>query len=138
MIEAPVAPARPIETITPIKPSEAIRLGSLTTRQAFGSTVADVNTPMMATCAIGAMYVGLGWVPGSRISPSPTVDVVNPLLSKAFDEGSCPADTSCHILQRVKREAMGNLTLHRVVVHLNDQHSWRREDIADWLEGQGL
>lgn len=88
----------------------AIRRGSeMVPRQCFGRLeirAGIAETEVVATCAIGAAdYVGyVGWVGG------------RPGLL-------CPV---CSAEERP--------TIRGAVVHLNDDHRWTREAIADWLE----
>lgn len=107
----------PVETVTPIKPSEAIRLGCLTTVQGFGFVwgTDEDGTPRTGkhngqACVMGAAILG-GFTPD------------------AFWRGHslpCPA---------CDRRPCADLG---TPAHLNDDHRWPRERIADWLEGIGL
>ena len=87
--------------------------------QAFGDYFVGRN----ASCALGAAYEGMYRLPDNPDGTRPTKD-----LEWFFDclEGSirrCPAE-GC-------RKA---LSLASILVHLNDEHRWTREDIAAWLE----
>lgn len=87
--------------------------------QAFG----DYFDGRRASCALGAAYEGMYRLPREVGGTHPTKD-----LEWFFDclEGSvrrCPAE-SCR-----KR-----LVLAAIIVHLNDDHRWSREQIATWLE----
>ena len=114
------APA-PIETVTPIKPSEAIRLGCLTTRQTFKAYGSGEEA-----CAMGAMVVGLGCVPNQDdyVPRSRAALLAEHAINTVSNKG-CPV-RSC------------SPAADNIVVHLNDDHRWSREQIADWLEGVGL
>ena len=95
----------PIETVTPIRPSEAIRLGCLLAPvQAFGG---PGERNKREACAVAAMVRG----------GSADIDVF------------AGSDTPCPACGRSRRGP---------VLHLNDDHRWSRERIADWLEGLGL
>jgi hypothetical protein len=109
-VAAPPAPvAVPVEPTTPIKPSEAIRLGCLLAPvQAFGLYVDGE-----ARCVIGTAALAYGEEPA----------VTHIREGWWFLNVSCPAD--------------GCLSLARPL-HLNDTHRWTRERIADWLESLGL
>ncbi len=79
-----------------------------------------------ASCALGAAYDGMYRVPGDPGKTRPTKD-----LDSIFNclEGTirqCPAE-GCH-----KR-----LGLAVIIVHLNDDHCWSREQIAAWVAGEG-
>jgi hypothetical protein len=87
--------------------------------QAYG----DYFKGQRASCALGAAYEGMYRLPRQADGVKPTKD-----LEWFFDclEGtvrSCPAE-GCR-----KR-----LTLAAIIVHLNDDHRWSREQIATWLE----
>jgi hypothetical protein len=101
-----LTPAVAPETVTPLRPSEAMRLGCLIAPvQAFDTYMAGNSA-----CALGAVALAMGKNP---------LDVVFP------DWSHCPACS----------EINGADSL---VIHLNDEHRWSREDIATWLEGLGL
>jgi hypothetical protein len=87
--------------------------------QAFGDYFKGRN----ASCALGAAYEGMYRLPDNADGTRPTKD-----LEWFFDclEGSvrrCPAE-GCK----------KTLSLASILVHLNDEHRWSREDIASWLE----
>lgn len=87
--------------------------------QAFG----DYFQGRRASCALGAAYEGMYRLPVDAAGTHPTKD-----LEWFFDclEGRmhrCPAE-NCP-----KR-----LVLAAIIVHLNDEHRWSREQIATWLE----
>lgn len=111
----------PFEPTTPIKPSEAIRLGCLKYPvQGFGDTIKG-----NAACALGAMLGGFGWDDEGDES-----SWCDPRLDRFFtDDKRCPA---CEMLTDSSY----------LVAHLNDRHGrddgWTRERIADWLGGLGL
>lgn len=110
---------RPIEVTTPIRPSEAIRLGCLIAPvQKFGGAhyVADNG----AACVVGAGMLGMGY----RLPDGPN-DFEDDLQGSERD-GKCPVD-DC-----------GDSDVSILAIHLNDDHRWSRERIADWLEGLGL
>ncbi len=90
--------------------SEAIRLGALLHPQHFGEKYLVTQGSVVASCAHGAAEEA-GW---QRV-----VDM---------DERRCPVCSadSC----RSMYQTLG------IVVHLNDEHHWTRERIADWVETQ--
>ena len=103
-----------------LKLSEAIRLGATLHPQATGVyAVGNAHGEVLATCALGAALVAIGQ---------------NPMIASELDDipaewippGGflCPAclygDYSNH--------------LDNMVGHLNDDHHWTREQIADWVE----
>lgn len=109
------------ETTTPMKPSEMIRLGTMTTQQAFGYLFSEHGD----ACAIGAAWLGSGR------PPVPVVDDWNEVY-EWFDNlfgdkfHNCPGD-----------KCSAGETLPELTWHLNDNHKWDRQRIADWLESKG-
>ncbi len=88
--------------------SEAIRLGATMKPQHFGM-YRDVEGK--ATCAMGAAFDAIGedtWITGW--------DETN----RSLNLGKCP---------ECRGFVVGNL-----IVHLNDNHRWSRERIADFVE----
>ena len=87
--------------------------------QAFG----DYYTGRTASCALGAAYEAMYRLPLDANGQRPTRD-----LDWFFDcldtVKKCPAD-GCR-----KR-----IFLAALLVHLNDDHRWTREQIAGWLAG---
>lgn len=87
-------------------------------------------------CALGAAMIGVGLV-----DPAGTYD---PYDDDAFDDGkldrlitdglknvgSCPVKGCKNLFHNTD----GN-TLIELVPHLNDEHKWSRERIAEWAEG---
>lgn len=117
LITSPTAPS----VVTPASPetsslrlSEAIRLGAMTTDQAFG-TLVDYQGAM---CAEGAAIVALGG--------DPHCDDLTSVLSRRAD---FPMPDGCEHPHRI---------LQRAIHHLNDLHHMPRHEIADWLAGMGL
>ena len=93
-----------------LKLSEAIRLGAMWRPQAFG-----VLTDGVGTCAIGAATEAMG-LPLDDEMPNPREwDFVLKIRA-------CPVCIT-HDPDRLN-----------VVAHLNDDHRWTRERIADWVE----
>jgi hypothetical protein len=89
--------------------------------QAFG----DYYRGRSASCALGAAYEGMYRLPQQATGVRPTKD-----LEWFFDclEGSvrrCPGGGGCK----------KTLSLAAILVHLNDDHKWTREQIASWLDG---
>jgi hypothetical protein len=99
-----------------------IRAGAARRRdQAFG----DYYKGKTASCALGAAYEGMYRLPANAEGTRPTKD-----LEWFFDclEGTirrCPAE-GCK----------KTLSLAAILVHLNDDHRWTREQIASWLEDE--
>ncbi len=60
---------------------------------------------------------------GSPLYGSEVLDALEPILGDALKAwAECPM---CRV----------NSTVRYIVQHLNDEHYWTREDIADWLDG---
>lgn len=107
----------PVEVVSPIKPSEAIRLGCLI---APVQCEGDWSRADNEACAAGAMNLGWGlpvaddgWI-NDNDTPDRWVDRVCP-------ESGCDVASYSHLIP-----------------HVNDDHHWSRERIADWLESLGL
>lgn len=98
--------------------SDAMRLGAAMVPQAFGDTFVRNGPIIVAACAWSSVSIGLGFF-----------DVVEmyrryPELHKTM---RCPA---CD-----KTGYFGGLPpLEELIVHLNDDHRWTREQIADWID----
>ena len=100
--------------------AEAIRFGARRrSEQAFG----DYYQGQSASCALGAAYEAMYRLPDDAAGQRPTRD-----LDWFFDcldtVKACPGE-ACR-----KR-----LFLAALLVHLNDDHRWSREQIANWLAG---
>jgi len=122
MIEILTEP-RPIETVPALKLSEALRLGAMHTRQAFGV----MTDGRGAYCAIGTIWLAMGLPVGSDdgLSEGPHWMFCHHEMDLApFRYEGC-----FHCL---------DLDVADLVMHLNDYHSMPRNQIADLLEGAGL
>jgi hypothetical protein len=91
--------------------------------QAFG----EYYTGKDASCALGAAYEAMYPLPSEAGGQRPTRD-----LDWFFDcldtVKPCPGGDGCK-----KR-----LFLAALLVHLNDDHRWTRDQIADWLADENL
>lgn len=107
-----------------MKLSEAIRLGSMMKPQGFGdfyiTPIWKSNGPLgleiplhEASCALGAA------LDATDTDDSDYPDAWNPLVDF---RRQCP---QCSTYQEIVWD---------VIVHLNDDHRWTRERIADWVE----
>jgi hypothetical protein len=127
-VEAPAR--RPVEQRTQIKLSEALRLGAMTTKQAFGQTITEDG----GACAIGAIIIGMGG----------TVDRPGRVPGLLYDEGkrvgplTCPSHRRRTSLFHPPNLCGERRPLISMLIHLNDGHRMRREDIGRWMESQGL
>lgn len=119
MIETIAAPTV-AEPTTPIKPSEALRLGRLIRpERSTGKLFAGDS----AACALGAIKVGFG--------EPPNEDYTGVLFDMLSGKSHCP-DSKC------TQYASEAAALYSLVWHLNDGHEWSDNQIAGWLEGLGL
>lgn len=94
--------------VTTLRLSEAIRLGAMLKPQAFGTWFDGEGT-----CALGAAIDALG------ITESNVLLLAQTIVGRA----RCPV-CGCDGAQ------------FHLVPHLNDDHHWTRERIADWVEQQ--
>lgn len=101
--------------------SEAIRLGSLLKPQGFGAVLQWKIDGTIVTCAYGAALDAVGRV---KLSPGGVV------LESALPEWNsffCGSPTACPECGKETR-------MQIIVAHLNDDHHWTRERIADFVE----
>ena len=98
--------------------AEFIRAGSSRGPQCFGSYFDEKG----GSCALGAVYEGVYHLPREHGKLVP--DHLERLF-RCLDEMTkrCPDHHECK-----KR-----LPLASMIVHLNDDHRWSREQIAEWL-----
>jgi hypothetical protein len=86
-------------------------------RQAFGEYFSEDG----GSCALGAAYEGAYALPHE---PLPTL---RPRLHRIFD-----------CLENVRRRCpvgcKKRLPLNAIILHLNDDHHWTREQIVEWLK----
>ena len=84
--------------------------------QAFGEYFSDQG----GSCALGAAYEGAYSLPDD-------VHAVRPRLDRLFD-----------CLENVRRKCPSGcnkrLPLNSIILHLNDDHRWTREQIVEWLK----
>jgi len=102
--------------------AEFIRAGSRRGPQCFGSYFDEKG----GSCALGAVYEGVYHLPRTHGKLIP--DHLERLF-RCLDEMTkrCPHE-NCN-----KR-----LPLAPMIVHLNDDHRWTREQIADWLSQESV
>jgi hypothetical protein len=102
-----------------MKLSEAIRAGAVKCPQTTGTYYRDG-----ATCALGAAYEGaFGQMPATGyLSVYERLVALFPALRTPYD-GDGDSES---------------WDLRDAIMHRNDSLGWTREQIADWLESQGL
>jgi hypothetical protein len=99
--------------------AKAIRLGAARRPQCFGSYFDERG----GSCALGAAYDGMYELPRQAREPG---EVVPRHLERLFH---CLED----IVKRCPESCRKRLPLGAMIVHLNDDHGWTRERIAEWL-----
>lgn len=121
--------------------SEAMRLGSMLKPQAFG----DAFIPAHDLPAPGDI-LALRYVPSSTCAVASAFDAIGALQFLIFHGLGDDATKVFPVLGLATRCPLvisgecnyghGRLfTVANLIVHLNDCHRWKREHIADWLQG---
>src|SRR5262252_2746466 len=77
-----------------------------------------------ASCALGAAYEGMYRLPSETGPANPSRDL-EWFFACLDNVKRCPAE-----------ECKKKLSLAALIVHLNDDHRWSREQIADWVSGK--
>ena len=98
-----------------LKLSEAMRLGATLAPQGFYK----LKNSLGATCAIGAAFEAVGFVPTRIDSYGPWIYLGNQGKAGDFRCPACRGDCGYPVA---------------VITHLNDEHRWTREQIADFVE----
>lgn len=96
--------------------SEAIREGSKLNPQGFFALEHQGKT-----CAIGAALSAIGYADIGEAWPS---------AAEMYPYLSTRAGRDCPVVECEEF----HLRIYGVIAHLNDEHRWTREAIADWLE----
>jgi hypothetical protein len=124
------------------KPSKWLRDGChFAPVQCFWTIIVPPTRP--AASALGAMLLGelgtAGWDwmmrVGNRAGAYEESASIKALSAKTIYD--CPAVADCPEWVR-KRKKPREYRADSLVMHLNDYHYWRREQIAAWLESIGL
>lgn len=131
------------ETTTPMKPSEAIRLGAMATKQSFGSLM-GANQHGTFACAIGAAAYAYGWKQGSGRTLGDRHQNIYDKFTDLFPRRpyiwsgiQCPVSGEyCDSERKYENETHYNY--EHLVMHMNDKHMLPREWIADFLESIGF
>jgi hypothetical protein len=116
--------------------AKAIRLGASRRPQCFGSYFDERG----GSCALGAAYDGMYELPRQAREPG---EIVPRHLERLFN---CLEDVVKRCPEKASplRDGLGGasanetacrkkLPLGAMIVHLNDDHGWTREQIAEWL-----
>lgn len=106
--------------MTTMSLAEAIRLGALLKPQAFHGPV-DLVSKETVTCALAAAAEAIGLARFNR-----RADLwLTWFGSMEWQRSHCPACRSYN-----------DIAVTSLVIHLNDDHRWTRERIADWVDVQ--
>lgn len=100
--------------------SEAIREGSKGKRQIQGETHDGRN----GVCAMGAAYIGCGH--GLETEGIAAFDV--------FPDAASIKNIACPSCGHTEGDQRWGLT--GIIAHINDDHAWTFDQIADWVQAQ--
>lgn len=107
-----------------MKFSMAIRLGAMLRPQGFGdlwtAKVSEAQPTVIESCALGAAFDALGCGCDDPWRGNPPIAIAVWLLQPA----------TCPLCPNLPGQRQG------LIVHLNDNHRWTREQIADWVQEQ--
>lgn len=117
-----------------MKISEAMRLGALLRPQAFGDLRVSKRRwfrRVESTCAFGAAMEAAGL----KAKPIEATALGNGPRGKglATVQIVVPETWSCLLLTSACPVCASVDTVIRLIAHLNDEHRWTRERIADWV-----
>ena len=106
--------------------AQAIRLGAARRPQCFGSYFDERG----GSCALGAAYDGMYELPRQEKEQGEIVPRHLERLFHCLEDvvKRCPETGETADVHCKKR-----LPLGAMIVHLNDDHGWTREQIAEWL-----
>ena len=88
-------------------------------RQAFGEYFSDTG----GSCALGAAYEGAYALPRDPHE----AHAIRPRMERLFD---CLEN----VRRRCPEGCKKRLPLNAIILHLNDDHHWTREQIVEWLK----
>lgn len=106
-----------------MKFSDAMREGAKQGGQLFHM----LRGPNGSSCAMGAVMVGKGGPVGACYYPA--LEAEYPFLR---EKSACPACDKGAPFGVWSKQRQGRALA--VIVHLNNDHRWTREKIADWIE----
>lgn len=113
-----------------MKLSEAIRVGATDREQCVSRPFKDISClKLVQASAIGSAWIALNPDKDIDNDPIPTTSNVWKCIGKHYPD--IMQDYTCPVSGNVDR-------LGWVIEKLEYQHSWTREQIADWLERKGL
>lgn len=108
--------------------SEAMRLGAMMGRQLFNHLVDGMDS-----CAIGAVVLTIG-VELSRLKTHQIWDADALRRRWPFLDAIVQQPCACAREPRPRAFGRNECDLWPTIVHLNNEHRWSRECIADWIE----
>lgn len=135
--------------MTPMKLSEAIRLGSMLhpqvhggmqavqTVQPFGSILGlNEIEETVGTCALGAAIkaCGLKSVGADSVLPETSISARSGQFAKIVVLPVEWGDALCQVIRCPEPECAKREPMIQVIAHLNDDHRWDRERIAGFVE----
>ena len=106
--------------------SDAIRLGAMLAPQGFGAYIHQFMGDDQTSCALGAAARAID-------SQAVEVDEVVEALDAAFGTLLNTTRRRCPVNEHGVKCGVRRVTAN-VITHLNDDHRWTREQIADWVE----
>ena len=109
--------------------AKAIRLGSLRRPQCFGSYFDERG----GSCALGAAYDGMYEMPREKREPGEIVPRNLERLFHCLEDVVKKCPETIHTPEASEVQCRKKLPLGAMIVHLNDDHGWTREQIAEWL-----
>lgn len=113
--------------------SEGMFLGSAIHPQGFGALAAYDKGGTVRTCALGAALVAVGAINkdgeivGGRIRAC--------IYQQLWPEIAGIDEVKCPVCPSFARNQDSNLAVVNMITHLNDNHRWSREKIAEWAAG---
>jgi hypothetical protein len=99
--------------------TDAIRLGAAATRQVRGAFYTGGGDVAIRTCALGAALYAMGRL----ITRDDLSDVVVYIFPELHTSANCP---ECRV-----GDELGDM-----IVHMNDEHKWTRNQIAAWIDDE--
>jgi hypothetical protein len=114
------------------KLSQAIRLGAKLRPKMQGMLCGENGDGVMASCAIGAAWEAVNVAKNPNFVLEPMATYV--AAERMRDEFGL----ALNVMKDSPLGGFGPVTLGTIIIQLNDSAEWTREQIADWLESEGL
>jgi len=114
-----------------MKLSKAIRAGAKLRPQGFNAFFVNFDNKGLCSCALGAAIEAVTFCEDH--TDDSCLEVIDKNWPKIIpnERTLCPAFEWC-------LKGKGKPNKIQMISHLNDDHNWTREKIADWAEAQGL